>query len=300
MKLRILLLITPLLTLSVSLFAKPVLDSVGIENLDGKKVILHKLDPKDNYYSIGRRYNVKPAVIIQFNNNAALKIGDIIKVPTDRPFLEDTKPAVTHPAYTAPRPAAQPTGSNNVNAGVTPQQYKVSAGETLYSIAKRFNSTVDNIMKLNGLTSSTVVPGQIIQVRSNVTDTPPPVVRPVATRDSLPIGATQDSSNAERRMNANRLGLFEKSEKGVASWSDDPGLDPNKKLVLHRTAPVGTVIKITNPMTNLSTFAKVIGSFADNETNKDVILIMTKSVAESIGALDKRVHVNISYGSPNE
>jgi len=27
---------------------------------------------------------------------------------------------------------------------------------------------------------------------------------------------------------------------------------------------------------------------------------MTKSVAESLGALDKRFHVNISYGVPNE
>ena len=53
-------------------------------------------------------------------------------------------------------------------------------------------------------------------------------------------------------------------------------------------------------MTGRTTFAKVVGRLNDSESTKDVILVMTKNVAESIGALDKRIHVNISYGSPNE
>jgi LysM repeat protein len=316
MKLKVLLLITPLLTLSISLFARPLTDSIGIENLDGKKVILHKLDPKDNYYSIGRRYNVKPNVIIQFNNNAPLKIGNVIKVPTERSFLETTKPApAQQPQYkvtTQSQPPAaqqqqvqQPTqvtqapANNDNNTGSPTQQYKVSPGETLYSIARRFNSTVEDITKINGLTSTTVTPGQIIKVRADAANVP--VAAPVvAKRDSTsPYATSQDSSNASH-FNANRFGLFEKNEKGVATWIDDTSLDPNKKLVLHRTAPIGTVIKITNPMTNRTTFAKVVGRFNDSESTKDVILVMTKNVAESIGALDKRIHVDISYGSPNE
>ncbi len=293
MKLKTLLLTTALVTLSISIFAKPVvLDSIGIENLDGKKVILHKLDPKDNYYSIGRRYNIRPNVIIQFNKNAPLIIGAIVKVPTDRPFLEATKPSYTQ--------QSKPEAQNPVTSANATTQYKVSAGETLYSIAKRFNSTVEDITKLNGLTSTTLVPGQLIQVKQDSAIVPPPVARPVAKRDSTAYVSTQDSSNADPKINRNRYGLYEKAENGVATWIDDASLDPNKKLVLHRTAPVGTVIKITNPMTNRTTFAKVVGGFNDNEATKDVIIIMTKNVAESIGALDKRVHVNITYGSPNE
>ena len=70
MKLKTLFFLASLFVSSTTLFAKNKLtDSIGIENLDGKKVILHKLDPKDNYYSIGRRYNVKPGEIIKFNNS---------------------------------------------------------------------------------------------------------------------------------------------------------------------------------------------------------------------------------------
>lgn len=306
MKLKTLLLLTFLLTASTSLFAKNILiDSVGVENLDGKKVILHKLDPKDNYYSIARRYNVKPGDVIKFNNNAPLIIGGIVKVPTDRSFLEATKPAIvkkpadTTPALQAPVAVQQPATQSAANKSGATQTYKVSAGETLYAIAKRFNSTVEDITKLNNLTSTTVSPGQILQIKSGTADVPPAVVVApvVATRDSTN-PPTNGIDSAERKLNANRYGIFEKNEKGVATWIDDTSLDPAKKLVLHRTAPIGTVIKVTNPMTGKTTFAKVVGRFSDNETTKDVILIMTKNVAESIGALDKRIHVTISYGTP--
>jgi hypothetical protein len=53
-------------------------------------------------------------------------------------------------------------------------------------------------------------------------------------------------------------------------------------------------------MSNRTTFAKVVGRFTENETTKDVILVMTKDVAESLGAIDKRFHVSLSYGSPVE
>jgi len=315
------LLFTALLTiLSASVFARPLIDSIGVENNDGKKVILHKLDPKDNYYSLARRYKVSPKDIIQFNNNAPLIIGNIIKIPTNRPFLEssyNTPPAQLKPAPVVQQPAVQqapptqtqPTPTANqpvVATGVIAQDYKVSAGETLYSIAKRFNTTVADIQQVNGFTSTTLTPGEIIKVHVGEQSPSQPAASTdvtTAKRDATvvntPTVSAADSSNASK-FNANKFGLYEKDEKGVATWMDSSGLDPNKKLVLHRTAPIGTVIKITNPMTNLTTYAKVVGKFTDNEDNKDVIIVVTKNVADSLGALDKRFHVTISYGSPNE
>ncbi|MEO7215467.1 LysM peptidoglycan-binding domain-containing protein [Mucilaginibacter sp.] len=346
MKLKILLISTILVTLSASLFARPLVDSVGVENLNGKKVILHKLDPKDNYYSIGRKYGVAPKNIIEFNSNASMQIGKIIKVPTERPFSGEaaapavvtttpaqqpqTKPVVQQPVTTPPvntpvvtqqsttttppavKPAeqkieqktAQEVANSNVS-GITVQQYKVGAGETLYSIAKRFGTTVDDITATNKLTSS-IVPGQVLTIRSGVPATPPPpppAAHPIdsalAKRDSTYVASPADSL-ADRRAGASKYGLFEKNEKGVATWIDDTSLDPNKKLILHRTAPIGTVMRISNPMTGKSTFAKVVGRFTDNQSTQGVMIVMTKNVAESIGAIDKRFHVTISYGTPNE
>jgi LysM repeat protein len=312
MKFRILLLVTILLTSTTSLFANSLRDSIGVENKDGKKIILHKVDPKDNYYSIGRRYNVSPKAIIQYNNNATMQIGVIIKVPTDRPFLESSyntpqKPQPTPPVVVkqhvntptaAQEQTTQPEQKTVVTSNNAPtQDYKVSAGETLFSIAKRFGTTVEDITSINGLTSTTLTPGQLIKVRAG--QAPAPTAPVTAKPDATSVVVPADSANAVK-FNANHYGLYEKDEKGVATWMDDANLDPNKKLVLHRTAPIGTVIKITNPMTNLTTYAKVVGRFTDNEANKDVIIVVTKNVADSLGALDKRFHVSISYGSPNE
>lgn len=49
-------------------------------------------------------------------------------------------------------------------------------------------------------------------------------------------------------------------------------------------------------MTNRSTFAKVVGKFTENETTKDVIIVMTKAVADAVGALDKRFFCTLTYG----
>ena len=303
---------------SISVFAKPLADSVGVEDHDGKKVILHKLDPKDNFYSIGRRYNVSPKAIMKFNPNAKMSIGNIIKVPTDRPFVETqpvvVKPNPAHqnkptqqPAETKPQPQQQPVQQqpqpvNSTKDNGTPTQYKVSAGETLYSISKRFNTTVEDIVNLNGLKSNNITPGEVLLVRSNASAPSPQVqaTQPVQTQQTQPIVATRDSTSPDSSHhinNANRFGIYEKDEKGVATWMDDDGLDPSKMLVLHRTAPIGTVIKITNIMTNRTTFAKVVGRFTDNEQTKDVIIVMTKNVATALGALDKRFQVNLSYGT---
>src|SRR6201989_603497 len=112
MNLKLLILTISLTAFSLSVFARPVADSVGVENQNGKKVILHKLDPKDNYYSIGRRYNVSPKTIIEFNKNAKMTIGTIIKVPTDRPFNQPEKTTTkTAPVYQQPvvqQPVVQP------------------------------------------------------------------------------------------------------------------------------------------------------------------------------------------------
>src|ERR1700749_5067152 len=191
MKLKLLLLALCLTAFSLSVFARPLVDSVGVENHNGKKVILHKLKPKDNYYSIGRRYHVSPKEIIKYNDNAKMTIGNIIKVPTDIPYSESAKIVKTAPAHqnkpdkpiaqapvvqptvtppVATQPAAtqpQQTQPANTDDNATPNQYKFSAGETLYSIAKRFNTTVEDIVNLNGLKSNTISPGQTLMVKSN-------------------------------------------------------------------------------------------------------------------------------------
>ncbi len=162
----------------------------------------------------------------------------------------------------------------------------------MYSIATTYKMTIDQLKAKNNLPNNSLRVGQKLLISGQY----PVKTEPAA--DSVDDATIKDPS---LRGDASRYGLNQVDEKGTAVWITDQDLDPVKMLVLHRTAPVGTIVKITNPMTNRSAFAKVVGKYTENESTRDVILVMTKAVADSIGAIDKRFFCNIAYsGQDNE
>jgi len=278
----------------LTLTASAAIDSISVENLNGKKNIVHKVEPKETYYSIARKYYVTPQSVIQFNNNKALQIGTIIRVPTDRDFNEpqNAKPAAIQQ-----------------NAKIAVVDYKVGPREYLLAIARKFNTTVEDIKTLNNLSSNNLSVGQIIKVPYGTSGPEQAMAPPPATPVDTPSVETRStpsqidsSKNASERLKLPpaRYGLREVNERGVAVYIADENIDATKMLALHQTAPIGTVIKITNPMTGKSTFAKVVGKFTPNESNKDAIIVITKAAADLIGALDRRFQVSLVYGVPNE
>ena len=59
--------------------------------------LLHTVAPKENYYSIGRLYNISPKEIAPFNNlelEKGLSLGQTVKIPlTDINFAQRNTPA---------------------------------------------------------------------------------------------------------------------------------------------------------------------------------------------------------------
>ncbi len=284
------------LIFSTTNLAAATVDSLGVENLNGKKVIVHKVEAKESYYSIARKYKVNPQTVIAHNDNKSLPIGVVIKVPTERPFVAERIVNVA---------VKSPVSQNDKTALV---EYKVGPRETFYSISKKFNTSVEALKALNNISGNSLAAGQIIKVRygsQTAEITPPtPVTIPKVMINGRQDNPTQiDSSiNAGDRLRLPpaRYGLREIDDHGVALSIADESLDETKMLALHQTAPIGTVVKVTNPMSGKSTFAKVVGKFTENENTRDVIIVITKATADMIGALDRRFQVNIVYGVPNE
>lgn len=277
----------------LALSASASIDSIGVENLNGKKNIVHKIEAKETYYSLGRKYNVSPQTIIQFNDNKSLQIGSIVKIPTERPFIEQNL-----------------INSTNLQESTsTIIEYKVGPREYLYSIARKFNTTVEQLKALNNLSNNNLSIGQILkvpngsnnseQIASQTTQAP---VNPAPIITNQPAILTDSIQNASERLKlpVARYGLREVNERGIAVTLTDENLNEKNMLALHQTAPIGTVIKITNPMTGKSTFAKVVGKFTLNEMTKDAIIVLNKATATLIGALDNRFQVTLIYGVPNE
>lgn len=257
-----------------------VIDSIGVENNNGKQVILHRVEAKESYYSISRQYLVQPKDIIAFNNNKSLKIGDLIKIPTDRAFVTSTQ---------APAPTQNPALTNQNNI-----QYKVGAGETLYTISKRFQVSIAEIVKENKLKNEQdIKAGQTISIPQG---TPDNAIAEVPNE----VDETEiiEEPTTSLPLPSNRYGLRQVDEKGIGVWMDGLNADEGNMLALHKTAPVGTVVKITNPMTHKTTFAKVVGKYTDNNNTRDAVIVISKSTADLLGILDKRFLIDISYGVP--
>ena len=93
----------------------------------------------DSLWSIAQRYNTTVDDIKKLNNlnSDVLSIGQIIKIPS---------------------------GTNVPGAG---NNYVVKKGDSLWSIAQKYNTTVDNIKKLNNLSSDVLSIGQILRIPSD-------------------------------------------------------------------------------------------------------------------------------------
>ena len=85
----------------------------------------------DNLYSIANKYNITQQEIMNANNlkSNLLSIGQILKIPTSQ---------------------------------INSQTYTVKSGDSLYAIAREFNTTVADIKTKNNLTSNNLSIGQVL------------------------------------------------------------------------------------------------------------------------------------------
>lgn len=261
-------------------------DSIGTEVVNGEVYIIHRVERKDTYYALGRRYTAPVSRIMSVNNKKSLKPGDIVKVPTGKQEIL-AAPIVQSPSSAPPLQQEQ---------SKVLTEYKVGKKETLYAIARRFGTTVEDIKKMNDLRSDSLREGITLKIpNADYREPVPEVVEQPIILDTL---STSEPLTPEQIVKANRYGIREKQEKGIGVWINNLETDGKSNLALHKTAPVGTILKITNPMTRNVTYAKVVGKFTDTADTKDAIVVLSKSAAAYIGALDRRFLIEIAYGVP--
>lgn len=311
-----------LFSLSYSVFAaNPVetlapADSIRIKWMDGKKFILHKIEPKENWSSLSKKYNITVDDLKAANQGVEdLKIGQILNVPVIAPTTPSKDAEVTSaPAKETPviRENPQPALGSR-----TPVMYTVKPGETLYSIAKRFEQKVEDIKSYNNLTSDGLHEGQKLIVRyitknnpgsNNETGVQPakdikpvkdntPVAKPAPA--SQPINQIEEKATRSvspvKKANGGKT-LMQVTETGVASWIQDGQINQDKYYGLHRTAPIGTIVKVTNRMNNQFVYVKIVGVLPDTGDNDNVIIKVSQAVSTKINALDAHYQVEISYG----
>ena len=124
----------------------------------------YKVSSGDSLYLIAKKYNTSIASIKSLNNMTTemIYVGQQLKVPTAT-------------ATPAPAPTPAPAAST----------YTVVSGDNLWTLSRKFNTTIDDLKKTNNLTSDMLYIGQVLTIPSGTT-TPaepvspaPPVVTPI-------------------------------------------------------------------------------------------------------------------------
>jgi LysM repeat protein len=353
----------------------PQVDSIGMEIIQGKMFVVHRVDEKETLYGIARRYDTTVDAIMEYNPSAkdgVLDIGEILKVPYNKKVnnsasstqksgstagmihvvaagetmysisrtygvtVDEIKAwnnlkdgnlsigqelVIKRKTTTTTQPSSNTITTNQTNTDQSNQGVKASSdnhtvetGETLFSIATKHGITVPQLMQLNNLTSNELRVGQQLRVKVSTAKAQPVVEdhKPEPIKQDQPIVAveqpvqqqqqTQVPISTPTKVETNHPVITisesrnsdEVVESGMAELIE--GTDGNRKyLALHRTAPVGSILKVKNEMNNREVFVRVMGKLPDNAMNDKVIIKISKSAYDRLGAIDPKFRVQLTY-----
>lgn len=255
---------------------------------------IHRVAEKETLFSISRLYGVTIDELKAWNRltSSDLSVGQeliIRRVDTSAPAVETS----------VPEPRMQ--------KGV----HQVKAGESMYAIARQYGVSLDDIRRWNHLEGNDLKVGQLLFVTPPTRDTPTttateskpePVATTVTTTEEKPDADTPTVTPAPVVQTVTvpagppadaivQSGLAELIE----------GTEGNRKyLALHRTAPIGTILKVRNEMNNREVFVRVIGKLPDTALTKQLIIKISRSAYDRLGAIDPRFRVEVTYYKGNQ
>ncbi|MFZ2905099.1 MAG: LysM peptidoglycan-binding domain-containing protein [Cyclobacteriaceae bacterium] len=334
-----------LILVSVSFFNPEVrIDSIGVETINGKVFVVHKVDAGETLYAISKRYGATVDQILEFNStaDAGLEIGQILKVPYVPRVKRKASNGNIHVVaeketlfsisrlygvsvdeikqwnglsddalslgqeLTIKKKAAIPT-ANPVEVKSAKGVHTVAAKETLYSITRQYGISVQQLKDWNNLQNDELKIGQVLYVtqpmysQSTATVNPatqnqPPVVQtqPVVAVVAPVVAPVAETPAPTIKISENVRGSDEIIESGLAELIE--GTEGNRKyLALHRTAPTGTILKIRNEMNGREVFVRVMGPLPNTALTDKIIIRISKSAYDRLGAIDQRFRVEVTY-----
>lgn len=271
----IILLFFPLFVFSQVSYFK---DSIFVTiNEDQKPVLLHELEMSQTLYGLSKYYN-SPVEALQTNNPQlliqSLSIGQVIKIPFNVKFL-----------------TADPEGS--------PIYYRVEKSEGLFAIARRkLGLEISWIKKMNDIHDNAVSEGQILLIgylRINNTATETTVITDsISENVELIIQAEDQNSRNQSLFDTQKQNSKVIMEKGVAFWNKESAVSKGN-YVLHRSAPVNSIVEITNPMFGITVLGKVVGNLPPRTYSDEVKIVITPTMAKELRAMDSRFFSHIKY-----
>lgn len=231
---------------------------------------------------------------------------------TNRP-IDGTNPAAKMPKKTE-SPAKPQKSSEKIGTAATGtrsegptsdistvggwKSHTVAQGETLFFISKQYEAKVEDLITWNALSSNNLTPGQTLKV-GRETGASIPVTRypgPENPTSGNADPSTRSQPNVVTPSNneANSTAFKKIKETGQAEVIEGTG-NHKKYLVLHRDAPVGTIMRVRNENNDITIFARVVGVLPNTGDNNRLIIKVSKAAFDQLKAVNSRFPVEVSY-----
>lgn len=287
----------------------------------------HKVAPKENFYSIGRLYNVAPKDIEAFNGvdmNKGLSVGQLLKIPLNPGNF-----------------------SQNTDKG-RPVYYVVQPKEGLYRVSLKNNTVLmADLRKWNKLSSDKIAPGEklivgfLVSSEANniVAQTKEPEVKQQETKQPVeekkePVVTKQETANVNKEelpkkqepekkietpattqvshvaVNDGNGGYFKsqfdlqiKSQPVKADQTASAGIfktssgwQDAKYYALMDNVEPGTIIRVINPTNNKAIYAKVLGEMSGIRQNQGYDVRISNAAASALEVSDSdKFIVRVNY-----
>jgi len=286
-------------------------DELLVQSNEKGLFLSHVVAARENYYSIGRLYNVAPKDIETFNGldmNKGLHIGQSIKIPLNATNFTQT-------------------GSNG-----RPVYYVVGEKEGLYRVSvKNNNVLMANLRKWNHLATDQLNAGKKLVVgylvspeAGAIASTPAPQKLPEPEKKDVAVNETaapvrEQPKKPESKpapaaqtlaVNDGNGGYFRSlyaqqvksgtagSEQSVAAgiFKTASGWQDAKYYVLIDRVEPGTIVKIVNPANNKAVYAKVLGEMSGIRQNQGYDMRMSNAAAAALDISDtEKFIVSVNY-----
>ena len=234
---------------------------------EGSSKQSHTVQKGETLYAISKMYGMSVDEVKKINalNSNAVAVGQKLKV-------------------------------NALSKSVIPVQQEIVKASTEVKTVNE-NETKEIVVK----PSPAVAPKEEIKETAKEITSTPVVVESTKSTDTTELPKVYNNPGTSRTSVIEKdpksgVEVEKVTEIGVATWLVEGDLNQNKFYALHRTAPVGSIIKVTNRMNNNSVFVKVVGTLPDTGDNNAAIIKITQAAAQRIGAIDQKFTAELSYG----
>lgn len=215
---------------------------------------------------------------------------------------EEVASAQTRKTTAKPNPAGSPSPTEGPTSDISTiggwKSHTVVQGETLFSISRQYEAKVEDLITWNALSSNNLSPGQTLKI-GRETGASVPVTRypgPDQHSSANPDPSTRPQVNGATPSSneAGSTAFKNIKETGQAEVIEGTG-NHKKYLVLHRDAPVGTIMRVRNESNDITIFARVVGALPNTGDNNKLIIKVSKAAFDQLKAINSRFPVEISY-----